>query len=103
MQITKTVTLKVASISPARVRLVPPPVKPTDEQFKDGYQISLATVDSSGRYIGRTNLSLCNGRVSNGTTDLGEIPTTLVPSIEAALAELDKALSPLVASGKIDL
>jgi len=121
MQITKTVTVKIMSVAPVKVRTSqkgtvpstptpghlaprtsPGPVN-VPSPVADGYQITLASVDDAGHVDGRANITLCNGALSSNAAPLGTAPASLVAAMSNLFSEIDKSTSDLLTSKKISL
>jgi hypothetical protein len=126
MQIIKTVEVKVVSIGPAKVRPTtndivaaksaganvskdarpagaPVPAPVAVPASKDGMVIVLAAVDNNGRFLNRISLSLCEGKLSTGSTDLGTAPDSLSAALATAFAEVENAASALIEANKLNL
>ena len=117
MQVVKTLQVKVISIGPGKMRPTTDalmtvraaatsstaPVVPTTPTVKDCIQVAIATVDDSGRYINRTTLSLCEGKMVVGNKDVGAAPDSLNTAITTAFTELDNAISTLITADTLGL
>lgn len=131
MQIIKTVNVQVSSIAHGKMRptaadmlaaqkaavettkLVTTTGKPVAPvapaaalpllETKDCIQITLDAVDTNGRVLGRQVVSLCEGKLTCGSSDPVDAPDTLASALTTAFAEVDKAISALIAVGKINL
>lgn len=121
MQVVKTMQVKIVSIGPGKMRPTADaimaaraatpgvagqpatPAVPTMPTLKDCIQVAVAAVDDSGRYVNRATLSLCDGKMIVGNTDVGTAPDALNAAVTAVFAELDKAVSALITAGKLGL
>jgi hypothetical protein len=78
------------------VPAVPPPPPPPHPTPKDGFQLVLAASDGSVKL-----LTLCDGKVSAGATDLGTIPDSLAAAITTLQSEVAALAVSLTSSNKL--
>ena len=119
MQIVKTMQVKVVSIGPGKLRPTnesikaarseamgnpgKAPTSPVITESKDCIQAVLAVVDANGRYMNRTTLSFCEGKMVVDNTEVGSVPDALNLALSTVFDEISKVVSSLNSDGKLPL
>ena len=103
MQIDKTMQVKVIYIGPGKVRSASATTPNAPQTVKDCIQAYVAVVDNTGRYLNRSTITFADGKMTVGASDLGTAPDSLNTALTTVFSELDKAISTLIAAGKLSL
>jgi len=94
MQITRSLTLKIIGVG-----FVETPASPV----KEGMRVSLALVDAGGRPASRKSFTVRNGKIlGDHLEDLGDAPASLSAALATAVTEIEKHVSALVDTGKLN-
>jgi hypothetical protein len=112
MRIVKHLEVKVLGITATKVRpsanavsaMAAKAIKdkaPPPTGLGDGYQLSIGTTDENGRVTNRKIVTLCDGMLSVGSTDLGEAPASFQSALEGFLKASDDLANTLITSNKI--